>query len=86
MLSSSKISLAFVDSFMLTSLFLSKFETTPIVGTISTPALAVIIFLFSINIFATLDPTVPTPIIPTFSIYFPFKAFLNISLYFLQLV
>ena len=64
--SSSSISSTFVVNLMLTSFVLFKLETTPMVGTISTPARAEIIFLLSNKIFATLVPTVPTPIIPTF--------------------
>ena len=42
----------------------------PLLATISTPARAVITSALSFKIFATLVPTVPTPIIPTFIILF----------------
>ena len=80
---SSRFMTLFISSVkgMPASLFLFKFLTTPMTGTISSPHLAAISFLFFSKIFATDSPTVPTPKIATF-----IQILSNIFLYFLLLV
>ena len=67
-LSSSNMSSILSLNFISKSRSFFRFLTTPMSGTISLPALAVIMSLFFCSIFTTLLPTVPTPIIPTFII------------------